>query len=311
MTDFIRPMLAQATTSAGNRRPVSLVDLARRNEVAVAKGRRPEWVAEVKHDGIRAMLSTEGPRVRIWNRNGVDITERFPELTRTKLMPGLMLDGEIVARDGRFQTVATRDKQTRGFRAAAKRNPCMFVAFDLLRADGQLLLDTTFLTRRICLEGVLGRTRNVRPVRQSRDLIGLWHEVVGGGGEGLIVKQSSSVYLPGKRAASWLKFKAMQSITALAVGYEATTNRVFGAVHLALVDGKNVVDVGRVGTGWDVKLEKELRSRLDAGEVFPVEVHALNRTEANALRFPVLKGVRDDVPIEAASADQLAALPVY
>lgn len=103
----------------------------------------------------------------------------------------------------------------------------------------------------------------------------------------------------------------MHRITAIALGYERGTSREFGAIFLALLlqDGRPV-PIGRVGTGWTEPQAESLKRRLDAGQQFPVEVEALNRTADNLLRFPVFRGERTDLPLTAASADQLNSLPI-
>lgn len=297
--DLIAPMLAMPSSGASNRRAVRLADLVGR-----------DWIAQEKVDGIRAVLYSQDGAVRLFNRSGTEITERFPEVAALRL-PNVILDGELVSKDGLFSTVATRDKQTRNFAGHAKRHPATFVAFDLLAADDQRLTGLPLHTRLKLLKGIIGRRRTVTMVATSEDVLGLWDRVVTNGGEGVIVKKRASVYLPGQRASSWLKFKAVQRLTAIAIGYEPGNNRALGAIRLALLDGSNPVNIGRVGTGWTLKQEGELQRRLDAGEMFPVEVEALNRTRENTLRFPVFRGERTDLPLEAASAAQLAALPVY
>src|SRR5262245_50284789 len=60
------------------------------------------WRFEVKWDGIRAVASIESGSVRLWGRDGVDYTGRYPELDVLRQLPGgTMLDGELVmVRDG-------------------------------------------------------------------------------------------------------------------------------------------------------------------------------------------------------------------
>ena len=297
--DRIKTMLALPSSGAGNRRAIRMTDLVGR-----------DWIAQEKVDGIRAVLYSQDGACRIFNRSGTEITERFPEIASLRL-PDAVLDGEIVAKDGLFSTAGTRDKQTKGFQAAAKKHPCRFTAFDLLEAGGQRLTGLPLQTRLQLLRGVLGRRRMITMVRTSEDILGLWQEVVASQGEGIVVKKRKSIYLPGERASSWIKFKAVQRLTAIAVGYEPGNNRALGAIRLALLDGARPVDIGRVGTGWTLRQEGELQRRLDAGEIFTVEVEALNRTSENMLRFPVFRGERTDLELEAASALQLNGLPVY
>jgi len=297
--DLIAPMLAVPSSGQSNRRVIRLTDLA-----------HDGWVAEPKYDGLRATLYCEGERPVVINRSGVDITAVFPELARLRL-GRVVLDGEIVSRDGLFSTVATRGKQTENFLAVSRANPCIFVAFDILRSDGQDLTSLPLVTRHALLKQAVRRRRNVRTIRQTPDILRMWASVVAAGREGVICKQANSIYLPGKRAGSWVKFKTVHTLTAIAAGYEPRANRAFGAIVLALLDGDNPVLIGGVGTGWTVAQEARLKARLDAGECFPIEVEALNRTRDNKLRFPVFRGERSDITIQQAQVAQLELLPVY
>lgn len=119
-------MLATPSTGASNRTPLDFRDLIRSGE----------WAADVKLDGIRAFAEWDGSALRLVNRNGVDITEKFPELTAHAVVLGsgpVWLDGEIIADDGRFETVLTRDKQEQpaAIQECMQQSPCRFLAFDL------------------------------------------------------------------------------------------------------------------------------------------------------------------------------------
>jgi bifunctional non-homologous end joining protein LigD len=73
---------------------------------------RGEWVLEPKFDGWRTIVAVDGD-VRVWTRNGNELTGRLPELA--PLVDALhghavVLDGELVAGQGRAQdfTVCVR-----------------------------------------------------------------------------------------------------------------------------------------------------------------------------------------------------------
>lgn len=300
---MIRPMLARPSTSASNRRPASLEHLASTGE----------WMFDQKLDGLRATLYAESNQVKLVNRNGKDITHLFPEITRVKLPP-IVLDGEIVANDGTFNTVATRGKQTSDFKSKAKANPCHFVAFDLLSSGGQKITHLPFKVRRHLLRGVISRRRRlVRVVNYSMDGIAMWESVCKLGLEGLVAKRLNSPYMEGVRSDSWIKFKTMRSLTAIGVGYDLGQGQRshFGALKLALIGDTGPVPIGRVGTGFTHKQTWDIRDRLDAGEPVLVEVQALNRTAGNELRFPVFVGERTDLSLQDATIDQLDELPTY
>lgn len=303
---ILRPMLASPSTAASNRAPVDFAAL-------MATG---EWVADVKLDGIRAFGTWDGVRFTLTNRNDVDITAKFPELVTQaeahfpRELPGpCVLDGEIVALDGRFETVLTRDKtvDTRAIARLSGSHPTRFVAFDLPTTSA-----APWIERRAVLDGLHLDTTpgfGVTPYSHDADFLDRTREL---GLEGVIAKRMSSRYESGTRSRSWVKFKTAQRISCLAAGYAPGNGARahFGAMTLALVDESgDVVLCGRVGSGFTVKDTHELKARLDQGDILVVEIEALNRTSTGQLRFPVFKGVRTDLAPRDCTTAQLEQLP--
>jgi DNA ligase 1 len=105
---------------------------------------------EDKYDGIRAQAHIGGGEVRIFSRTRDEITESFPELPAALagLPQDAILDGEIVAWNssgkGRalsLQHAATAAGTEESQRQTDARCPVAYLVFDVLYADGQLLLD--------------------------------------------------------------------------------------------------------------------------------------------------------------------------
>lgn len=281
-------MLASPSTGAGNRAPIDVRTL-------VATG---HWVLDVKLDGIRAFMR-EG---KLINRQGVDITRKFPEIEHGEHW----LDGEIVAHDGHFETVATRDKLENPARIklAAEANPCHFVAFDVpgLAFKGWLL-------RRGVLESI-HRAEGIAITPISWD-VEFMDQVQALGMEGVIAKRVDSRYLFGKRSALWVKHKFVQRISCLVYGYEPGKGaRELGAMLIAVLgpDGKPV-SVGKVGTGFTDKQATSMLARIKAKDVFIAEVECLSLTSGHTLRFPVFRGLRTDIDFTDCSTEQLESLP--
>src|SRR5262249_30434517 len=58
----------------------------------------PEWIFEIKYDGVRVLAERNGDTVELYGRNGTQITNRYPELTEAlKKLPiePFIIDGEI------------------------------------------------------------------------------------------------------------------------------------------------------------------------------------------------------------------------
>lgn len=308
MTPAIKPMLASPSTAAGGRQAVDLRTLVGTHSF------------DVKIDGLRAILYWDGLTLIIFNRSLLDITRLFPELEAMAPSLGptpMTLDGEIVADDGLFTTVATRGKQTNpGIIARMVRDkPCKFIAFDLLSLDGQNTQGEPYTTRRAGLDLLAANWPRAifQPVLRHDDGMLMWTNVSELGLEGLIAKRKDSTYQPGARSRDWLKFKTVRRVTCVAVGYEKGegARSHFGAMHLAMIGpGSKPVQVGRVGTGFNDAEIWDLKGRIDRGELFLVEIEALNRTKDNQLRFPVYKGIRTDIGLADATLDQLDTLPL-
>ncbi len=218
-------------------------------------------VIEDKYDGIRAQVHCGDPeqpaRVAIYSRNREDITESFPELEEAfaKIHAsgglisarGLIMDGEILAWDldaNRalpFSVLGQRIGRKRVDDSLRRAVPVVFMGFDLMYADLELLLPRPLAERRAMLERIADELRNaaVSPLDAPKAQSGLFEtaqqstnanvprlrlspaRMVESAGaidqayrdararanEGVMIKDARSAYLPGRRGLSWLKLK--------------------------------------------------------------------------------------------------------
>lgn len=299
---MLLPMLATPGQAHGNTRAQDFRKL-------MSTG---EWLADTKIDGVRAWALWNGSELEFRNRNGAKITHRYPELDFDLGPDPVWLDGEIQALDGSFETTLIRDQQEFRPKIAglARLHPVRFVAFDVPMYD-----TWSYADRRAWLEDFLDDDKlsvhlGISTVSDSPDFLDETREL---GLEGAIVKRLNSRYVFGKRARTWVKFKNVRRITCLVAGYLPGTGAraEFGSMRLALVDDTGtVVDVGTVGTGFREFEMRELKARLDRGDLLVAEIECLNRTSGNKLRFPVFKGIRSDVALSACTTTQLDELPV-
>lgn len=273
-------------------------------------------VFDLKLDGVRSLAHWDGTALTLINRSGREQTLSYPELITDHPFPDnleVVLDGEIVATDGSFESVAKRDKQTKPLDvvAAMAKHPVKFVAFDMLRRGDQDMRVATWTNRRQAMEHVLVQHPSTlwEPSLYSPHF-SMLDKVRELGLEGVIAKRVDSAYRTG-RSGDWLKFKNTHRITCVAVGYESGTGSRahFGAMYLALLDGNTVVQVGRVGTGFTVADTWACKQRLDEHRPFLVEIEVANVTQANQLRFPSFKGIRSDLSVSDATMEQLDGIP--
>jgi len=103
---------------------------------------------EDKYDGIRAQAHVSDGEVKFFSRTRDEITESFPELpgALAGLPQNAILDGEIVAweQPGRarpFSVLQQRLGRKKVSEKMLREIPVAYLAFDLLYAGGELLID--------------------------------------------------------------------------------------------------------------------------------------------------------------------------
>jgi DNA ligase-1 len=212
---------------------------------------------EDKYDGIRAQAHVSGDEVRMFSRTRDEITESFPELPPALVgfSKDVILDGEIVAwnsgtdsRDGGralpFSALQQRIGRKKVSAKLMQDVPVAYIAFDILYADGELLLDRTLGERGqildVAFKELLAAPRSTAVYKREEqsafafnvvdegfpapvvsavlrapvatansvlDLEALFTAARDRGNEGLMIKDLESRYTPGRRGKSWLKMK--------------------------------------------------------------------------------------------------------
>ncbi len=208
-----------------------------------------DYCYEVKLDGFRCVAFVDGGEVFLQSRNGRPLGRYFPELA----FPAgrYVLDGEIVVRDreGRedFDALGQRihPAASRIERLAAE-TPAVYVVFDLLARDDQVLLELPFSERRAALEVLLaGKSFADAPV-ELMETVATSEEAERwlAHAEGAIAKERSAPYLPGERKGM-VKVKRVRTIDAVLVGWRPGKKEgTVGALILGLYDGPELRVVG-------------------------------------------------------------------
>jgi bifunctional non-homologous end joining protein LigD len=253
LQDVVEPMLADAS----DKLPV-----------------QDEYLYEVKWDGIRALITLEDGRVRIRSRNHNDITEQFPELQvgekAFRATCGLF-DGEIVCLDkhGRpdFKQVIHRLMTTgeAAIQKAAKAHPVVCYLFDCLYLDGRPILQEPLLRRKTWLQDALREGTSFRVSEWLTEGAALLqaareHEL-----EGIMAKKTDGKYLPGKRSTDWVKVKIRNTRDVVIIGYNpgrGERRATFGGLHIAEITPDGLHYRGKVGTGFDESMMKEIHRLL-------------------------------------------------
>jgi DNA ligase-1 len=241
-----------ATPAAGVEEAFARLDEARTKEDAAASAQ-----IEDKYDGVRAQIHCGDPsqpgRVRIFSRTRDDITASFPEIAAwfASVPEPAILDGEILAWDfaaGRalpFTALQPRLGRKRVTAAMQTGSPVLYMGFDMLLRNTELLLDAPLHVRRRHLEAWAEAARQVprstpqpetggglqnslfatetvtdpaenhsrlkvspaTPMISPEQLDEVFSAARARGNEGLMVKSVSSAYQAGRRGSAWLKIK--------------------------------------------------------------------------------------------------------
>ena len=239
------------------------------------------WIVEDKYDGIRSHVHVEGGVVRIYSRGMEEVTSSFPEIVESfrSSKHALILDGELLAwRNAQalsFNMLQQRIARKQVAAAMRAEIPVVFMAYDLLFRDDELLLARPIEERRALLEQIMAQYRDpavmLSPlfiVKSHDEINGLFSEARSRGNEGLLLKQKGSLYEPGKRSGAWYKLKRPYGtldvvITAAEQGHGRRAT-VFSDYTFAVRLGDVFVNVGKAYSGLtdiEVKqLTKVLRS---------------------------------------------------
>jgi len=326
----------------------------------VAKQMPSGFAVEDKYDGIRAQVHIarasedqeilhgtvcHNRRVAIFSRTLDEITLSFPDLTSPLAdlislesdvgeAHGLILDGEIVPIRGKeilpFQELQKRLGRKKVSQELLNDVPVAFIAYDVLYAQGRVLINEPFQTRRTILESLHLNSERVRSGIHKRfaDISSLDEEFAaarGRGNEGLMVKDLNSTYKPGRRGRDWLKVKrAIATLDVVVTAAEVGTGKrsrflsdYTFAVRKSETD-PTLLNVGKAYSGLTDAEVTELShwfrahtlQELEHGRVCVVEPKMVlevtfdrvqpseRHNSGYALRFPRILRVRNDKPAE-------------
>jgi ATP-dependent DNA ligase len=204
----------------------------------------PEWIFERKFDGIRLLAFKQGPTVRLLSRNR--LSKDMPTLAAAVAripVRNVILDGEV-----------TWDRQS------------AYHVFDILWLDDRDVTTLPLDERR----ALLARLPMTSPLQRVAALDGLrpWERACTEGWEGVIAKRRDAPY-EHRRSKHWLKMKCELTGDFVVGGFtDPQRTRVgLGALLVGFYEDSAFVFAGKVGTGFDRKLLRELRDRLDALEL--------------------------------------------
>lgn len=220
------------------------------------------WSFEPKWDGFRAMVHTDGRRLRVLSRRGTDLAGRLPELAPLAevLAPGSALDGELVVfdADGRVDFEGMR---RRGF-GQTSPGRLVFVAFDVLALAGEDVMGRRWEARRRLLVdlGLEGPGWCATPSYPGEGRT-LFEATRAEGIEGVVAKRLDAPYRPGVRTAAWVKTKHFDRAWFDVLGVAPTLEERYALVLGVRAPDGRARYAGRVEWGFTRERFEELVAR--------------------------------------------------
>lgn len=234
--------------------------LAQARESLPAPGALPgQLVYQPKWDGYRALLFTRSPAVRavrLQTRRGSLIEARFPDLVRAAaaLPDGWVVDGELIVWSGNAVSFAALQRRAnasaRTAAALSEQLPAHLVAFDVLQANGEELLNQPYGQRRQQLEALFAEHALTDPwvlcpettdPETAQEWLDSWTDIPGI--EGLVIRGSAQRYRPGARVL--IKVRRRHTTEAIIGGITGTLRRPRTLILGRLDPAGNLRVVGR------------------------------------------------------------------
>ncbi|WP_372621674.1 cisplatin damage response ATP-dependent DNA ligase [Alteromonas stellipolaris] len=310
-----------------------------------------QWQIEHKFDGIRVQLvcntTKEEPEKALFSRTGDDISHAFPDLLDSvdgnMVIDNMVLDGELLVMHNdevdTFNALQQRLNKKKPTAALMKTNPAGLIVYDALVLDGKQLTDSPLTTRRRALEAWFDKNGIQEDDNKSRlhlseclsadspTALRALHKRVceNRAVEGLMIKRSSSHYVPGRPKGQWYKWKrdplVVDAVMMYAQRGHGKRSSFYSDYTFGAWQDEQLLPIGKAYSGFTDEELKKLDNwvrRNAIGRFGPVRevkkelvlevafdaVHPSNRHKSGvALRFPRIHRIRWDKP--ASEADTL------
>ena len=222
------------------------------------------WGHEIKLDGYRMQMRTEGGKATLLTRKGLDWSEKFPDIVAAGAdLPDGIIDGEVVALD---HTGAPDFAALQAAISDGRTKQLVFFVFDQMFSGLEDCRPLPLSERKPRLQAAVEHApANIRfvdyfvtagdSVLQSACRMGL---------EGIVSKRLDAPYQSG-RVDDWCKSKCRAGHEVVIGGY-TTTDGAFRSLIAGVHRDGRLVPVGRVGTGFGREKVDRLLPTLKALE---------------------------------------------
>jgi bifunctional non-homologous end joining protein LigD len=225
----------------------------------------PGWHYEVKWDGYRALAYINKGTSELLSRNLKPFTEKYYPIAAVMDSWNInaVLDGEIlvIGKDGKANFSALQNWRSEADGELA------YYAFDLLWYEWKDITKLPLSERQAILKEILPTSDD--HVRLSRVFetggLDFFEAAQKMGLEGIMAKKADSTYELDSRSKDWLKIKVNKRQEVVIGGFTKNegTSKQFSSLLLGVYQGKKFEYVGKVGTGFSDKKQKEMMALFE------------------------------------------------
>ncbi|UMQ43166.1 DNA ligase D [Chryseobacterium sp. Y16C] len=221
------------------------------------------WIYEVKWDGYRAVAFMKDSKVELKSRNDKSFNEKFyPVYHALKDMDlDAIIDGEVVVLS---KNGTANFGSLQNWRSEADGDLVYYI-FDILWYKEKDLTELTLCERKAILKEILPKSNNIL-VSEHFETSGIafLEEAKKLGLEGIMAKRKDSIYHIHNRSRDWLKIKANKRQEVVIGGFTLNddSSKLFSSILVGVYEGKKLVYTGKVGTGFNEKMQKEMMAQF-------------------------------------------------
>lgn len=241
----------------------------------VAPAIPPGLLYEPKWDGFRTVVFRDGDKVELGSRNTKPMQRYFPEVVAAilaDLPERCVVDGEIVvpSADGTrldFEALLQRVHPAASrVTLLAEQTPARLVVWDVLALGDDDLTGLPFADRRARLELVVGSSSGAVSLTPQTDDLAVaqqWFaEFEGAGLDGVVAKDPTGTYQPGKRVMT--KVKHQRTADCVVAGYRLHTSGpdAVGSLLLGLYTDDGVLASVGVAGAFTMAYRRQLLDEL-------------------------------------------------
>ena len=222
------------------------------------------WLYEVKWDGYRAVAFLNGTTAALKSRNHKSFNEKFYPIydVLKSLKLQAVLDGEVVVVD---ENGHANFSKLQNWRSEADGD-LLYYVFDILWYKEHDLKGLALTDRRKILEAILPEHPQLKlSTTFETSGIDFLAAAKKTGLEGIMAKRKDSRYHADDRTRDWVKIKANKRQEVVIGGFTRNegTSKPFSSLLIGVFNKKkDFIYIGKVGTGFNNQLQKELMERF-------------------------------------------------